>query len=636
MNFFEHQDKSRGNTFKLVFLFILAIVAMIAMVYGVLIGAYLFANAKETGAPISPEQFWNLELFAGVSAFLILVIGGRSLFQILMLSKGGSWVAESLGGRPISMDTKDKHERKFVNVVEEMAIASGTPVPSIYLLEGEEGINAFAAGVTVDDAAIAVTRGAIATLSRDELQGVVAHEFSHILNGDMRLNVRLMGLLAGIMALAFIGYLVIRMGPRRGKEATAFLIAGISLIVIGYGGVFAGRIIQSAISRQREYLADASAVQFTRNPAGIAGALKKIGGWVDGSKITSPAAQETSHMFFGEAISTFFGSMLATHPPLQERIKRLDPNFGAKNMEQSPAHSLVEGTAPAAGFAGAAPVLNSGYMTAKTENVMESVGSLSPELMARGSELIAAVPPRIKRELGNPLGACLIVCALLLDKDAKEREHQMKLLGEAAKPPITKEIRAFGAQLSKIEPELFLPLLDLALPALRQLSQNQFVYLLKLIDILIMANDKVTLFEFSLRKIIIHRLKAHFDRPSGKAKFNSFSPVEKDALNMLAALAEAGTDSRSEAEKAYRSSLEKLPITVAARLELPEGTIPFEQLGESFNRLAQSSAQLKKMVFEAATECVLYDDKVTLEESELLRATAYCLSLPLPPFLPGS
>src|SRR5690606_28971990 len=247
--------------------------------------------------------------------------------------QGGSVVAGLLGGLPVNPATDDPDERRLVNVVEEMAIASGVPVPAIYVLPGEESINAFAAGYGVHDAAVAVTRGALKHLTRDELQGVIAHEFSHILNGDMRLNIRLIGLLHGLLLLALIGRVLLRSGGRsrgRRKEkggSVQVALIGLGLVLLGYIGVFFGKLIKAAASRQREYLADAAAVQFTRNPEGIAGALKKIGALGAGSRIVHPRAEELSHLYFASGLRSSFAGLFATHPPLVERIRRIDPSF---------------------------------------------------------------------------------------------------------------------------------------------------------------------------------------------------------------------------------------------------------------------------------------------------------------------
>jgi Zn-dependent protease with chaperone function len=321
MDFFEAQEAARRRTSLLIGLFALAVLAIVAVIYAVLHLA--------VGPGAGPV---DLVLLVQVAFGVGLLIAVGAGVRTASLRRGGPAVAELLGGRRVASDTSDPAERMLLNVVEEMAIASGTPVPAVYVLDAEDGINAFAAGYTTHDAAVAVTRGGLLSLTRDELQGVMAHEFSHILNGDMRLNIRLIGVLYGILLLAVVGRGIVYAGPRGGRRggrdggAGWVVLLGLALLLVGYVGVFFGKLIKAAVSRQREYLADSAAVQFTRNPDGLAGALKKIGAQAQGSRIQDHHAEELSHLFFANGLrSTLFG-FLATHPPLEERIRRLDPH----------------------------------------------------------------------------------------------------------------------------------------------------------------------------------------------------------------------------------------------------------------------------------------------------------------------
>ncbi|MCL4797761.1 MAG: M48 family metallopeptidase [Bryobacteraceae bacterium] len=329
MDFFEHQDKARKNTKLLVVYFVLALVCIIASVY--IASLTIFYGAEQqAGEPARDLVLWDPGLFLKVVLGTLGVVVLGSLYKTAVLRKGGSAVAESLGGRLVDSNTTNPDERKLWNVIEEMAIASGVPVPKIFVLDNEAGINAFAAGHSPSDAAIGVTRGCMTLLNRDELQGVIAHEFSHILNGDMRLNLRVMGVIFGILCLAVIGRILLY-SRGRGRDKNPMMLLGLALIVIGAIGVFFGRLIQAALSRQREFLADASSVQFTRNPAGLSGALQKIGG--AGSQLESPHTAEASHMFFGNGLSKPFLGMLATHPPLDERIRAIDPGWDGRFRE---------------------------------------------------------------------------------------------------------------------------------------------------------------------------------------------------------------------------------------------------------------------------------------------------------------
>jgi Zn-dependent protease with chaperone function len=632
MDFFTAQDRSRSRTAWLVFLFICAVFVVVVAVYAVVLAVLFHTSADANFKWFDPRLF----LMIGSGTLGLILIG--SIAKISALSKGGGYVAESLGGRPILPATTDANERKVLNVVEEMAIASGVPVPQVYLMDGEKGINAFAAGYSVNDAVVAVTRGCIEQLNRDELQGVVAHEFSHILNGDMRLNIRLIGLLSGIMLIATIGRSILRSGSRSsygkrrvrvkssGKGGGQVYLLALLLLVVGYIGVLMGRLIQSAVCRQREFLADASAVQFTRNPFGIAGALKKIGGYAAGSKIQSPAAGEACHMFFVKAVSALF----ATHPPLAERIKRIDPSVAAE---------LLTGAVPerqAAAGAAAWDALNPSVsrISASAPAVIQQVGKITPGHVSLGTAFLAALPSAAKEAAGEILGASALVCALLLSKDAEEKEKQTALLEKSAPLEMRRQVKKLDQALTDLNPRLRLPTLDLALPALRLMSVQQYETLKGYIDALATADDRLSIFEFSVKEVIVSRVEAAFTPRTPKIRYKSITALADDCVNLISALAAAGHANPQDAEKAFRAGLAVLPLKTE-KADMPTiGGIPFQALHVALSRFAASSPGVKKAVFEACAHCVLYDKTVSISEAELLRAIAYAMDIPLPPFLP--
>src|SRR6188768_2644127 len=318
MDFFARQEAARRTTRWLLVAFLISVVLVVLAIDAVVV--LLYGAAEPDASPAAAVL--------GTSVVVLAIICGASLFKTLSLRAGGSVVARSLGGTRVERSTRDPALRRLRNVVEEMAIASGVTMPEVYVLENEDGINAFAAGNSPADAAIAVTRGAATLLKRDELQGVVAHEFSHILNGDMRLNLRLLGWTFGLLAIAIVARIVLQSSPStggRGRKdgAGALMLAALAIMILGYIGVFFGRLLQAAVSRHRERLADASAVQFTRDPSGLSGALLKIAGVSAGSKLVAPEAEQVAHMLFASGLSRVF----ATHPSLEERLKALDPSF---------------------------------------------------------------------------------------------------------------------------------------------------------------------------------------------------------------------------------------------------------------------------------------------------------------------
>jgi Zn-dependent protease with chaperone function len=648
MDFFAQQDKARKKTGRLVFLFVLAVVFIVAAVYAVAVVVLSFAQMKAHGgqaAPPVPLQFWQPQLFVTVAGMVVLVIFATSMFKMLMLRKGGSYVAESLGAQPVQSDTTDRDERKLLNVVEEIAIAAGVPVPAVYIMPNEQSINAFAAGWSPADAAIAVTAGCIQQLNRDELQGVIAHEFSHVLNGDMRLNISLIAFISGIMVLATIGYYAMWMRPRRSEKGNAaFMIAALSLVVIGYGGAFITRIIQSAVSRQREYLADASAVQFTRNPAGIANALKKIGGFSEGSVIKVPAAREVRHMFFGASeVSSFFGQMFASHPPLPQRIKLLDPSFDGDYSRMSRSESgkagLASGLASgaASGFAGAAGGSRTGgagsTVTTTSAATAARIGTLTSEQVEAGADLIARIPASVREAISEPLGACAVVCALLLDDDAGIRTRQLGSIGMLFSPGMAQETSAVAGVVGSLDRGLKLPVVDLALPALRRMSRAQYTSFARMIHELVMADSTVTLFEFCLLKVVEFRLSGAFEKPSRGTSSVSYNELVGDAVLLFSALARAGSEHTVAAGAAYAVAMKtlfagRIPATIPG-LQAPT----FDSLNVVFQRMSVAPLKVRQALFMACSDCVLHDGIVTAEEAELLRAVAYCMGLPLPPFV---
>src|SRR4051812_24918330 len=448
-DFFQRQSDARRNTKWLVVMFTLAVIGIV--------GTTMFATAIATGAMQERNAWqgnhfarrpfpWQPTLFSGVAA--LGLIAGGSLFKIAQLSGGGTVVAERLGGRRVYPNTTDPTERRLLNVVEEMALASGVPVPAVFLLGEEMGINAFAAGHTPSDCVIGVTRGCAQQLTRDQLQGVVAHEFSHILNGDMRLDLRLMGVLYGILLMGLTGRELLRWGAygggrssdsRRDNGGLYLLAIGLTFMVVGFLGMLFGNLIKAAVSRQREFLADASAVQFTRNPGGIAGALKRIGAAVFGSKLISPRAAEASHMYFAEGVTSLF----ATHPPLNIRIRAIDPDWDGKfppplptdavvGVEAAGAEGFIEGVASAA----AVDVYDTPVPVPTVQHAARQVASPTEVHRTYVQQLLAAMPQPLVDAAHEPYGARALIFALLLDDNADVRAAQLAALQNAAEPNV--------------------------------------------------------------------------------------------------------------------------------------------------------------------------------------------------------
>ena len=630
MDFFKEQDKSKTKTTQLIGLFTLAVVAVVLAVYAIAVFILFSHGARQPG--FNPAEFHWVQPQLGfwVVSVTLLVIFIGSITKIIGLAKGGSSVAENLGGRLVNASTTDPDERKLVNVVEEMSIASGIAVPQVYILDREKGINAFAAGYAPNDAVVAVTRNCLKLLTRDELQGVIAHEFSHILNGDMRLNIRLIGFLSGIMVIANIGYLILRSRSGSRKSGIQIVLIGIGLLVIGFVGQLFGRIIQAAVSRQREYFADASSVQFTRNPQGISGALKKIGGFKPGSRIRSPNAGEICHMFFGKAIRTLF----ATHPPLADRIQRLEPDFDGqflplKISDEELAPLAPELKKPEMGI----PEQPVAAFAIGAESVVKRPGHVTAADLNHSMALLAAIPDKVKNELSDILGSILITCALLLDKDPAVKNRQIKNLQKVVPAAIIRQILIYENELKNVNPQLRLAIMDLALPSLRQMSARQYTKFQEIIQILVEADAKLSLFEFALQEIITHRLGATFKRYKKEVVYKNIGSLVLDAVNILSKLAHVGHPEEAAARAAFKSGWAKLHIRDSRWDLLPATEVTFKALHVAMKRFSLATPGVKKSILEACAHCVLHDQKVTAKEAELLRAVAYSFDIPLPPFI---
>lgn len=638
MDFFEHQDKARRNTGLLILYFGLAVLC----IFGAL---FTLASYFLSRDPYSEKILWDIGLAVQVALGTGLFVGLGSLYKIATLNGGGKVVAESLGGNPLYPGTDDPKEKRLLNIVEEMAIASGTPVPPVYLIE-ENSINAFAAGHSPENAVIGVTRGCIDKLNRDQLQGVMAHEFSHILNGDMRMNIRLIGVLHGILLIAGLGYFLMRIAPylgggRRNRESgglgIALLVAGIGMLVIGYVGAFFGGLIKAAVSRQREFLADASAVQFTRNPQGISGALKKIGGLTEGSRIEAPKANECSHMFFGASVASLF----ATHPQLEKRIRRIDPNWkgsfpDTENLAEHPDTTEFVG---ASGFLGkiekaAKSKPKAGTRTrtrtARPREAIRSAGNPTQAHVEHARKVITKTPAALLDQVREPFGARCVIFALLLDEvDKLVRDKQIALLLRQTERGSVEETETASSRLPDLSSEQKFALVAMAAPALTHLSPGQYAAFRNTVEHLVAADKRLDLFEWSMRKVIDHDLGRRFSKrrsPHGSASIRRLLP---DCLLVLGTLARHGQDGM-EPEPSFNAGASAL--TRSKTLSLPSvKECGVTQLNEAVTRLERLTPLEKRSLLEACSRTIDFDGKATEVEVQVLRGVAAGISCPLPP-----
>ncbi|EOV6293115.1 TPA: M48 family metallopeptidase [Vibrio parahaemolyticus] len=612
MDFFHHQDTARQRTGLLVMLFTLAVLAITGLVSVISIGIYFYF----TGEPFTTQSIISYCLLSFVGVLLVVSIS--SFIRLSELNaNGGRGVAESIGGKLISTDTSNAKHRQLLNVVEEMSIASGIPVPPVYVMTEEHGINAFAAGMSIDDAVIGVTQGALDAFSRDELQGVIAHEFSHILNGDMRLNTRLIGALFGITCIAHFGHLILdnsnstrhvsRSSSDSNKGFAVIILIAIVCLVLGWLGTLFGNMIKAAISRQREFLADASAVQFTRNDQGIAGALKKIGSNVQGSTLNTKASDEMSHMMFGQSKLSGFSSLFATHPPLDERIRRIEPNWDGIYAQHSHAQSTAFDNEQVSGFAvgGGSPASQS--------------ASPSEQLSETGQQLISQLPPELVDIAREPYSARFIAFALIFDGSDIQREMIKSYV------PLASQSTLLPWLDYDLPLHLRFPLLELALPALKSLSEAQKISLCKVLRELSETDNQYSLAEWCVINLLEKQLLASF----GFIKqHKTLKQLEESVFWLLRELAWVSHSQADKAQRAYHCALAHLGFP---EVKLEPANSNWHLSRAALELLLQLKPKDRRMFVKACRIAIESDGEITVAEGELYRVIACFLEVPEPP-----
>lgn len=686
MDFFEQQERARRHTARLLTYFACAVVAIVGLTYlifapGVLMFVKPPPHARRTLGLVTPfwlfgeaatypklflRWTWEPRLFAGYAVGATLIIAFGSFYKIRQLAAGGPVVAEFLGGRRVEPDTTDADEQKLRNVVEEMALASGMAVPEIYVLDHERGMNSFAAGHSRSDVALGVTRGCLKLMDRDELQGVIAHEFSHILNGDTALNMRLMGVVHGVLWPVILGRILVR-----GEDRPAYLgesvldedssvtrlpavVLGLPLMAVGSMALPFVRLIKSAICREREWLADAAAVQFTRYPAGIAGALKKIGGLWKHGQLDTPHAETASHLYFANSTWTPWFNFLSTHPPLENRILAVDPAFDGTFPKVTPLppsqfereRRYVDAVANIMALDKTHPEL-----------LLSTTGNPTGDHVRAAAALRLDLPPAISGACRAPAGAQAILYALLLSDDETSQAGEVQILRDRLEPALVEQTTDLLPIVCDLDPRLKLPLVDLSLPALRHLDADEYARFTQTIQDLVAYDRAIDLFEYTLQKILRQRLQPFYapaSRPG--VAYRSVASLVPDCSVLLSALAHVGQD-ESGRLAAFRRGAAYLDLPLGNRrpqaadasdasaepkAPAPTGLEPQFLTGEecdlvqvdaALDRVALAAPFVKCNVLLACAQTVAADGRILYREAELLRAIAATLDCPIPPFI---
>lgn len=629
MNFFERQAAARTHSRRLLWLFAVAVLC-ITLAVGVVLFLALGGLSGE-----GPGWAASMLLSAVLCA---AVIGAASLYRIASLRAGGETVAQELGGVPVPEDTTDFQLRRLRNVVEEIAIASGVPVPRIFVLPDEEAINAFAAGYAPSDAAIAVTHGALKRLNRDELQGVIAHEFSHVLNGDMRLNIRLVGVLFGILVLGLMGRKILEHGRGGGKDGAPVLMFALGLVVIGAIGTFFGRWIKAGLSRQREYLADASAVQFTRQSKGLAGALKKVGGLAEGSKFSGRNPEEVSHMLFGDGCG--LSGMMATHPPLLDRIKALEPSFRsdllqalARQWQAQPPVGLEEDRLMGLSARGESVLPAAAANVAVTPPaVVAQVGAPRADDFQRAGAIARSLPDDLLSATRSPSAVIPLIYGLMLSAEEPVRQRQLFELKARRGDAMASVAERFFQQTKELHPIQRLPLASLGFPVLRKRPRRELEEFRDALFALAHADGRIDLFEYSLSRLLQVQVVDALDPSSALVIGKRSLKTEQDAaLRMLNVLAQVGHGDETSARRAFIAGSDRLFPRLNTSYAVARADVRL--LDEVFPRLDALDPHSKALLIEALVVAVSHDGEVSVGEAELLRVICASLHCPLPPML---
>ena len=634
MNFFEHQDKARRNTRLLTLLFLIAVFALI-VITNLAVAAFLWMGEDYNLYSGSTRQglagflsYFTWARFGGIGMTVSATIGLVVATKWFQLSKGGKTVAESMGGSRILAQGDDPGERLVLNVVQELALAANMPVPAVYVLNNERGINAFAAGITPADAVVAVTRGTIQQLKRHELQGVIAHEFSHILNGDMRLNIRLAAMLKGITFVGDVGHFLLRSSHRRRgtntKSQAALPLLGLGLLSVGWLGGMAAGFIKAAISRQKEYLADASAVQFTRNPDGIADALKVIGGYVPGTLVHAARANELSHIFFGQ-IQHRLWQVFATHPPLEDRIRRLDPRWDGVVIKREIKHFGPRTEANGGGRAAlvAAAILAS---AAVEEELIDADFGPDAEALDNQSAERHELPLVFVQHSHQPQGANALIYALLLSRDTLVSKKQLSIIAQDAIPGLADLVFTLAPGVHQLNAPLRLPLLEMCIPALKSISAPQYQTFKDTLLKIVRADDRTDLYEWCMFQLVRHYLDPEFIQVKhSRPRYRSLRKVLYHIRVVLSVLAHEGS---GETEAVFRLAADELDYSTLQIL--PSEQCSIEAFSKAVSELADCYPLLKPRLLKAMAFAAGSDGQISGTEREILASMAAVMDCPVP------
>ncbi len=660
MDFFEHQAQAKAASNRLLLLFLAFCVFIVLCVNGTIYVCLSWSSISQfasSNITFSDFLVWQFS-YAGfiTSVVTLFIIGSGSFGRWLELRHGGNGMAVKLGARSLGFASKDETEQKLINVVEEMAIAAGVTTPGVYVLDHETSVNAFVVGYDFEDSALVVTNGLINAMNRDELQAVVGHEFSHILHGDNRINIRLMILLGGIVWVSELGRMLMadsrhRSGHRRSsigfnkdnysnviasnslssmrrKDDAGVFFIGLPLIVIGSVGVFLGRLIRTAISRKREYLADASAVQFTRNPEALASALNIIRTNSHQGFLQLPRAEGISHMCISSSQKS---SWFATHPPLDQRINSIDPTFIMRfeSREKKQQREEKREQKQAQQTQAAQSIYNPDVARMQNhanEHLHDVIGTLNPENLAYAMSLHEQIPYEYRQALHDPELAKIMLLYVLMDTETALRQEQQAWL--LAQYPASKQYLQTLTLLSKgLNPRLALPLVELLIPLLKTLDEDMQKGLLEQVLVMAKWDGKLTLFEICLYSLLKHTFEPKKPNRSSHT-IKKFDVVSYEVNVVVSSLVHNAGGQAQEKTALHQRMMDVFVMKQQGLIA--EKDVQTKDIYNSLKKLKTLSPMLKRSLMDVCGDIVLHDGIIQGSEYETLKLMSLLLACPMP------
>jgi Zn-dependent protease with chaperone function len=622
VDFYRYQEKAYRNTFLLILALLTLLFVIILYTYCILrLIIYiplieLFVSKAcviqgEEGASCS--GFWYPKLFLFISIIITLVTIGTAVLYYLDLIDPSFFLKRMIGGREVRTGHLFKKEEQLLNIVEEMSIASGLPTPQVFILPNEKGINALSFGISSHSGSICVTQGCLEFLSRDELQAVIAHEFSHIRNEDGRLNTYLLAILSGVFVIPIYARIIVESELCKHNKQNLivffFYCIGLILTYSSKPSILLITAVQRAISRQREFLADAFAVEITRNGDSLANVLKKIQLHKHSSLVNNSYAQEAAHMFFCCIYGEKQSHLLATHPPLSERIQRISPYQAQLIKTEQRLGGSEEWTQ---------------FMEDSKSASFDSANAIHANIQ-NAHNLIEHIPVEIHDACHSPVSAAYVVISLILDREKESiLSKQLSIIEKSSLFERGNALLMFK-DIAKLTKEYRLPLIEISIPYIQKLNTQDLKEFKHIVTDLVKADGTISLFDYSLFAILKHCLSK--TETKNRYRYSSLKPIMPECRLIFSTIAHVGHTNKEEAESGYAAAAGRIllssPILTSTFCDLAA-------TAEALEKVSYAIRPLREAVFEACLICINHDKIIKVEEAELLKAISLLIDVPLP------